>query len=106
MDKNSFTGLALSGILSGGLAITGCQKTTASEEKTLPAIGIMAAKVLTDFESECTQLSGEFMTHGCNGHNTCKGYSYDGALTPPVYKHDGSGKSSCNGGSCKVPAAT
>jgi hypothetical protein len=97
MDKQSLTRLALSGIMAGGLLLTGCDNGTSPKAET-NATGITAAKTLATFKNECEKLGGAYSTHDCSAQNSCKGHSFQTDIG--VATHDCKGQSSCQGGSC------
>jgi hypothetical protein len=97
MEKKTLSRLAIAGILAGGFALTGCDKSTSPKEET-GATGIAAAKTLTEFQTECTTLGGTYKAHDCSGMNECKGHSFQEG--EGVASHDCAGHSSCMGGSC------
>jgi hypothetical protein len=96
MEKKLFSGLAVAGILLGGLALSGCDSSTSPKTET--STGITSAKTLADFQTECTKAAGAFKTHDCAAMNECKGHSY--LEGEGVAKHECKGMSSCKGGSC------
>jgi hypothetical protein len=96
MDKHMLTRLALAGLMTGGLAMTACNKSTSPEAET--ATGIAGARTLAEFQKECEATGGKFTSHECNGHNECKGHSYQEGKG--VDAHDCKGRSACQGGSC------
>jgi hypothetical protein len=95
MNKSDFAKLALAGLVSSGLGFTACNKGT--ESKTEP---ILNAGNLAAFQAECEKLGGMFAPHSCETMNTCAGYSYQNNVG--ANKHDCTGKSKCEGGSCKI----
>ena len=102
MKTSKFTQMALSGLMLGGLSLTACDNGTSSSE-TSAKTGIVAAKTLAEFQTECAKITGSmFKTHDCQGMNSCNGHSYQEGKG--VASHDCSGHSACAGGSCIEPA--
>ena len=95
-EKKKFAGLAIAGILLGGLALSACDDSTSSKNE--PATGILAAKTLDSFQTECEKTGGKFANHDCAAMNDCSGHSY--LEGQGVSAHDCKGHSSCKGGSC------
>ncbi|MEO7423719.1 MAG: hypothetical protein ABI036_00940 [Fibrobacteria bacterium] len=95
-EKKLLGSLAVAGILLGGLALSGCDDSTSSKPET--AMGILSAKTLATFQTECTKVGGMFLEHDCAAMNDCKGHSY--LEGEGVAAHDCKGMSSCKGGSC------
>lgn len=96
MDKQSLTRLAIAGMMAGSFTFTACENSTSSAPA--PMTGIVAAKTLADFQTECTKLGGTFKTHECQSLNECKGHSYQEGKG--VALHECKGHSACKGGSC------
>jgi hypothetical protein len=96
MNKQSLTQLALSGMMMGGLVLTGCEKSTTAPVKATS--NITSAKTVDEFKAECAKLPGAFSAN-CKGLGTCAGYSMD--ANNVVTKHTCSGLSSCSTGNCK-----
>jgi hypothetical protein len=95
MNKQTLTQLALSGMMAGGLILTGCNKSTTS---TPADPTILSAKTVEEFKAACAKLPGTFSAN-CKGLGSCEGYSMD--ANKVVSRHDCNGKSSCSTGNCQ-----
>lgn len=103
MKNDAFIRLALTGIMAGGIAMTGCntkskQAAKEPEQDKETTADIQAAKTLEEFQSECAKMGGTFNAHDCTAKNSCKGYNFEEGKG--VSMHDCQGKSSCKGAGC------
>ena len=100
MNKQSLTKLALGGIMTAGIMLTGCNSTDPAPTPAKPAI--LSAKTLADFKTACATIKdATIKVHDCKGQNTCKGFNYQEGKE--VTSQDCTAKSSCVGTSCIEP---